>query len=146
MATWASVPPAMADVYRWQDASGQVHYGSRPPAGASGERLHMPSAPAAVARPTDDADRLERQRRLLDAYSYDREQRAAAAAKAEQQREQQATRCREIKRRWAGLSFAGPVFVRRADGGRDYLDDSQRAAQKERLRPAYLQACGEPPR
>jgi glutaredoxin len=49
-----------AEVYRWRDAAGVVHYGDRPPARADAERLSLPDqpdppaspAPAAAAAPT----------------------------------------------------------------------------------------------
>jgi hypothetical protein len=139
------VLPAVAEVYRWTDANGQVHYGARPPPQGA-ERLDLPKATVAPA--TGDADveaRRARQRRLLESYEYERGQKEAEAERAAQQQQQNAQRCRELQRRWRRLSHPGPIYFGRADGGRDYLDDAGREAEKERMRPAYVQACGRQP-
>ena len=38
--------PAMADIYRWTDDDGQVHFGENPPPGVDAEQLDSPAAPA----------------------------------------------------------------------------------------------------
>ena len=102
----------------------------------------MPAAKDAAA---GSAARRARQQRVLEAYEYQRNQKKAEAARAAQARQRAAARCRELHRRWRSLSFPGPVYLSGPDGGRDYLSDEQRAAEKERMRPAYAQACGEEP-
>lgn len=135
-----------ADIYRWTDADGQVHYGQRAPGHADATKIDAPqggSRPPAVD--ADNASRRARQQRLLDAYAYEREQKRAEAAQAAQKQRARASRCSRIKTRWRALSHPGPIFTKRADGGRDYISDEQRAARLSRLRPAYIEACGEAP-
>ncbi|MDJ0740822.1 MAG: DUF4124 domain-containing protein [Gammaproteobacteria bacterium] len=138
---------AQADIYRWTDANGQVHYGSRPPADASAEAMDIPrrERPAAADSADDSAARRERQRRLLDLYRHEREQKKAAAAQAAQRRQQREQRCNRLQAQWRRLTFAAPIYFKRDDGGRDYLSDAQRAEQQARLRSAYIEACGEAP-
>jgi hypothetical protein len=135
--------PAAAEVYRWTDAAGQVHYGGRPPPQGA-QRLDLPAAnpPAGDA---DAAQRLERQRRLLDDYEYQRAKKREEADRAARQQQVEAERCRALQQRWRLLSHGGPVYFRDADGRRDYLDEERRAAEKASLRPAYISACGREP-
>jgi hypothetical protein len=144
---WLSSPfSAVAEVYRWVDADGQVHYGERPPPQGA-RRIELPATTESDLEPDREAaDRRARQQRLLDAYEYERERKEAAAAEAARSRQADAARCADLQQRWRRLSFGGPVYYRRADGDRDYLSDEQREAAKERLRPAYRAACGELPR
>lgn len=140
-----TAPAAVADVYRWTDDNGQVHFSQRPPPQGA-QRIELPQGgPGASAPDRDAAQRRDRQQRLLDAYEYEREQEQARQARAEDEQRKADARCQELQRRWRRLSFPGPVYVSRADGGRDYLNDEQRAAQKVQMRPAYVQACGREP-
>ncbi|MCG6966584.1 MAG: DUF4124 domain-containing protein [Chromatiaceae bacterium] len=141
---WLALP-AIADVYRWTDAQGQVHYASRPPPSGAA-RVDLPAATTPPAAPDiDAAQRRERQQRMLDAYEYERGRKQAEAARAAEARAANAARCRSLRTEWRRLSYPGPIYVKRADGGRDYLSDEQREGYKTRLRPAYLEACGEQP-
>ena len=138
--------PAVAEVYRWVDADGQVHYGERPPPQGA-RKIELPETSKPSSEPDREAvDRRARQQRLLDAYEHERERKEAAAADAARARQADAARCADLHQHWRRLSFGGPVYYQRADGGRDYLNDEQREAAKQRLRPAYAAACGEPPR
>ena len=138
--------PAVADVYRWVDADGQVHYGESPPSEGA-RKIELPEASESSPEPDREAaDRRARQQRLLDAYEHERERKEAAAADASRARQADAARCADLRQHWRRLSFAGPVYYQSPDGGRDYLNDEQREAAKQRLRPAYAAACGEPPR
>ena len=148
LAAIASGAAAAAEIYRWTDANGQVHYGQRPPHDVPEVRtLQVPaSTESASGTDPDNAQRRERQRRMLEAYRYERERKQAAAAEAAQREQQRAERCRAIQTQWRRLAFTGRVYYKRDDGGRDYLSDEQRAAEQARLRPAYIEACGEEPR
>ena len=142
----ALVAPGMAtQVFRWTGEDGQVHYGQRPPPQGA-HRIELgPSAPGAGRIDPETEQRLGRQRRVLDAYAYEREQKQTRAERAAEEQRQTAARCQELQRYWQQLSFPGPLYVSRDDGQRDYLSDKQRAAQKAELRPAYVQACGREP-
>lgn len=144
---WAMLfaSPIFAEgIFRWTDANGLVHYGRRPPAGVTAAPLALPaetSAPADV----DAAATRDRQQRVLDAYRYERAQKKAANARSEQVRRQRADECRRLQLRWKRLSHGGPIYIKRADGGRDYLSEQERTEHKADMRPAYIAACGEAP-
>jgi hypothetical protein len=142
---WLLNSAVAAEVFRWTDASGQVHYGERPPVDDA-QRIEMPASPASpAAAPSDAATRLERQRRLLESFEYERHRRAEQQARDERQARQRAQQCQRLRNHWRRLSYPGPVFVTGDDGERRYLDDAQREAEKARLRPAFVERCGEPP-
>jgi hypothetical protein len=133
-----------AEVYRWTDANGQVHYGERPPPEGA-RRLDLPPAGAAVDTDPDMAGRRDRQQRLLESYEYERTQRQADAARAAEERADDAERCRALERRWRELSHGGPVYFTGPDGSRDYLTEARRASEKEKMRPAFRRFCGREP-
>lgn len=146
MLSLCSAIPVSAEIYRWTDENGRVHYGERPPHDTA-EQIQLPrgAAPAATPAP-NDAERRARQQRMLDAFSHKREQKKAQKARDEQERQRLAQDCERIKRHWQDLNYGGPIYHEDPDGGRRYLDEAERAAELDALRPEYRNACGEDPR
>ena len=139
--------PVSAEIYRWIDENGRVHYGERPPHDTA-ERVQLPreATPTVTAPAADETERRVRQRRMLDAFSHEREQKKAQRAREEKARQRLAQDCERIKRRWKELNYGGPIYYEQPDGGRRYVDDAERAAELDALRPAYRKACGADPK
>lgn len=138
------VTPLYADVYRWTDAAGQVHFGERPPPEGA-ERVELPKPAGSVPRDREAGERRERQQRMLDSYAHEREQKAAAAAEAAKTREQVERDCRDLQRYWRELNHGGPIYYKGDDDSRDYLDEQRRSAEKARVRATHLKHCGGEP-
>ena len=140
-----TLPAMAAEVYRWTDPNGQVHYGERPPT-AGAQRMELPeTTPGSTGGDEDIARRRERERRLLESYDYERAQKKSRREREASEQQAAAEQCRKLQAYWRRLSFAGPLYIRRDDGGRDYLSDEQRVSEKARVRPAYVRACGREP-
>lgn len=135
---------AFAEVYKWTDEAGRVHYGERPPPDGA-QRMELPTDTVPAAGDADDARRRARQQRLLESFSYERDRKRQEQAREAEQARERTLACERIRRSWRRLSFPGPVYFKSDDGERRYLDDSERAAELDRLRPAYREACGEEP-
>jgi serine phosphatase RsbU (regulator of sigma subunit) len=134
-----------AEVFRWTDENGQVHFSQRPPP-RDAQRLQLPErAPGHTGSDEELMRRRERERRLLESYEYERSQERAREAREADARQEVAERCTRLQQYWRRLSHPGPVYIRRDDGERDYLSDAQREAEQARIRPAYVQACGREP-
>ena len=116
--------PAEAQVYRWTDGDGNVHYGDRPPgAGQDSDSLDLAPAPG---RDSDHAARSLKRRRLLDAFEAERAEREQAEADAAEARRVQAARCDRARRTLASFERAGLLFTTDENGQRVYLSDEQR--------------------
>ncbi|MYM25873.1 DUF4124 domain-containing protein [Duganella sp. FT135W] len=80
--------PAHAQMYKWTDANGRVHYSDRPQDGVAAKPLQVENAPAA-ASPSDDnwreREKISRQNRVRQAQA---ERRLAAAEQSEKARQQ----------------------------------------------------------
>lgn len=136
------VPSADAEIYRWTDESGRVHYGERPPVDdAIRLDLDTGDSPRALS-PSDDAERRARQQRMLEAFEYERARKAEQEAEDAQRARAQARQCERLRRYWKMLQYAGPVYIEDEAGERRYLDDADRVSEQARLRPAMLKACG----
>jgi hypothetical protein len=145
---------ASAQMYRWVDEDGRVHYTSTPPPpGVKARTLRAPSAAPAPA--ADDAAKdagakdarkvpltpaeqeQEFRKRQLEAQKA-REKEALAAKDAEAKQENCA-RARETLR-----TFESGQRISRtnAQGERYYLDDDARAGEAEAARGAVQDWCG----
>jgi len=136
---WAGLAaPAQGEVYRWEDAEGNVHFGDRPPAGASREALDL-RAPASDSSAT--AERLERQQRYLEVTDQERRQEVAERERAARQQARRQGNCRQARARLERARSAAFLY-RDTPEGRVVLDDRQRAAHTAGLRQAVAQWCG----
>ena len=134
--------PALAEIYRWVDSAGRVHYGERPPT-ENAERVQLRPSPSDSARDLpSESERRVRQQRMLESYEYERERKAERQAAEASRKRELAAQCDRLRRYWRTLAFAGPVYVEDDGGQRRYLDDTARAAEQARLRPAMQRACG----
>lgn len=124
LALVAASAVATGEVYKWQDAHGNVHYGDRPPATGVGSRsVSLPPAPAPEA---DQARRRLKQRRLLEAFEAERNQRHQAAAEAAATKRERARDCENARRELARFERANIVYTSDASGARFYMDDEER--------------------
>jgi len=130
-----------ADIYRWTDENGVVHFGERPP-DAGGERVELRQQPrSGTDSDTAAEDRRIRQQRLLDAYSHERNRKKQRQAEAEAVDARNQQQCDRLKRHWRSLSWGGPVYYGQDDGSRQYLSESERDAEKRSARQTYEKHC-----
>lgn len=116
---------AAADVYQWVDKSGRVHFGDQPP----GSRTH-PIKPYADKRPADGEQqrRLDKTRRLLDAYRSERQQRREAEQREAQRLAQRQRNCAQSRDRLRQYRNAARVYELDRDGNRVYRPEAERQA------------------
>lgn len=137
--------PALAEIYRWTDSAGRVHFGERPP-GESATRIDLPeSREETEAALPDAALRRERQQRLLESFEYERARKAEREAETARRASQRATQCERLRQYWQRLNHPGPIYEADARGERRYWDESERQAEQRRIAPIYRQQCGAPP-
>lgn len=122
------VAPAAADgVYKWVDAQGRTHFGSAPPPGQRTERVSTNAAndkatQAPSSRSWQDQLELSNQRRQ---QVREKEQ---ADERAQQENRQ---RCLSARESLNSLERGGARYYLNAQGEREYLDDSQRQAERD---------------
>lgn len=126
-----ALAPAAADVYRWVDEHGQVHFGDRPPADKDSERVKTrppPSAPTPAAAPSLGQAKDE----------------APAAGEAQATLPPdpggRAERCATIREKIAYLQTHPRVFV--PEEKRWLVGDSH-AAEVERLKGLLADECAD---
>lgn len=125
---------ATAEIYRWTDAQGQVHFGQRPAAGA--ERIEV--RPQVIERDESTRQREQRSERFFDAR---RQEQQAAGEQASQQRAQRERECRALGEELAVLQRGGRYFRTDAAGERVYYSESEIETAREQLASRIRQRC-----
>lgn len=131
---------AHAQVYKWVDENGRVHYGEKPPEGVKSSEVSVKSAPSAAPPETSQTWKekdAEFQRRKIE-----REQKEQAS-EAERKRLAEARRrdCANARGELDILTRGGGVYRTDEKGERLYLQESQRAARIEAAKKHIESSC-----
>ncbi len=126
---------AGAEIYRWTDAKGQVHYSEQPAVGA--EKVEV--KPQVMQR--DEATRAteERSQRFYQARQQERTEAAAANSKSQAERAQE---CSKLRSSLAELEQGGKFYKTDANGELNYYSDEQIEGAKANLRSRLSSRCG----
>lgn len=119
--------PAAAEMYRWVDAQGKVHYSDQPPTeiSKSSKTLNIPNQPAAPAAESNkswqekDLDYKKRQAAAAETETKKKKEADEAKAKIEN--------CDKAKKALKALEEGGRINTYDEKGNRAAMDDAQRA-------------------
>lgn len=123
----AAASPAHAQVYRWVDAEGRVHYTDKPPPGQRVDETGIRSEPTDLEATLRDQVERERRLELAGELRADAAEDAAAAA---EYRERLARSCGQARDRVATIERAR----RLSRDGQTYSDAERAAALAEARR------------
>ncbi len=133
------VLPAQAELYKWTDGAGKVHYSDQPPS-VETQTIKTPAAgqAATTSEATQSLNAKEQayQKRLKDAED--------ARAKAEKDAEQARIKrenCDKARNNLATLQNKPRVYTTNAAGQRVYMDDSARADALAASQKAVSENC-----
>lgn len=131
-------PLAVAQIYKWTDASGRVHYGDQPPPNATQVKgptplsppseappAPKPSTPAAAAATTAPAATQQQQQQV---------RRDVATARAEQ--------CKEARESYEKSVRAQHIYTKNEQGERVYMSPQDADATRLQLKANVDSACG----
>ena len=149
-----SLVAADSEVYKWVDEEGNVHYSDTPPENVESEEVQIDVAPAAGDGSTERL--LERAEQSRARLAAEREARAAEKEAGKAQQAADSQRCVYARQQMISLQQQLPVYRDETgklrtksrydvyEGEREYLDDSQRAAEILRVQKDIEQYCERP--
>ncbi len=126
-----------AEIYKWTDAEGNVHFGDKPQSGARAETVTVP-------KHTPDPQYLQRMQRMreeMERRELAREETQQNQAEQDRIAQDNAARCQQARASLSMLKEQIPVFRYDESGDRQYLGDEERAARIERLQQALQENC-----
>ena len=125
---------ASAEIYRWVDAQGQVHFGTRPGPGA--EQVEV--RPQVIERDDATREREARTERFFDARRQEQQAADQLASEAHARREQE---CRRLRNEQSKLAQGGRYFRSDANGERVYYSEDEVNAARRQLASRIDQHC-----
>jgi hypothetical protein len=133
---------AQAEVYKWVDESGTVHYGDAP-ARTGAEKLDI--QPGAAVAPQDATDLQERRRRIqdwVDARERERERRREKKAQRDTELARREKRCAALRNDLRDKERGGVAWYSlNDDGSRRYYTDAEIARETEAMRRKIKDEC-----
>lgn len=128
-----------ADLYRWTDKDGKVHFGDAPPPDAVAvQKLAIKSAPTDPARieTQDQARALSEERRAMEDKL-----RTEQAQRAEQEKAAKQAACDAARQRHAALANSRKFATTGADGKERWMSGADADKMKAELKAAADKAC-----
>ena len=129
---------ATAEIYRWEDEDGRIHYSDKP-VGKDAESVKLKSAPKADP---DQASRKEKQRRLLKLLEDDRDaaNRKKAREKAEKARRKE--KCLAARKKLNQVRRASLLYKKSDDPLNPHVySDKEREEITSRLQDDITKWC-----
>jgi len=125
---------ASAEIYRWVDAQGQVHFGARPGPGA--EQVEV--RPQVIERDEATRAREARTERFFEARRQEQQAADQLASEGHARREQE---CRRLRNELSKLAQGGRYFRTDAKGERVYYSEDEVNAARRQLAGRIEQHC-----
>lgn len=130
--------PVHAEVYKWTDEHGNVHYGDRPTPGSSADEVDLDLQ---IIDSGIDGQRGEMRERVLDVFQEDREELADKRREQRIEAQRRKQRCARLKERYHRIKHARGVFKRGKDGEKNFYDTDKRAQTEAKYRKAIKRHC-----
>jgi len=142
LALTLSVALAHAQVFKWTDPEGKVHFGDHPPATADKEEVHVRAGPTVppAALPSEQ-ERAEQRRRLLDYYEERRAEKRADKKQAQAQRKLREARCLKAREQLALYRNTNSIYEELPNGERRYYSEAERQQLFARYQKDIDQFC-----
>lgn len=123
------VSPLQAEIYKWTDEQGRVHFSDKPPGkDALQYQLRKPVSPDSSSSPgsLSEAERRAKQRKLMESLEADRFEKEQAAAKQKQQQAVRARNCQYARAELRASRDANLIYDYDSKGNKIYLSEAQK--------------------
>jgi len=134
--------PVHAQLYKWVDEQGTVHYSDQPAQGKTKaeSKLDIPNQPGAASSP--DSAKTWQEKEL----EFQKRKANTAASEAKNQKEAQEAKtklenCDKSKQNLSQLESAAPAYTYSEKDGRTLLNEAQRAEALAQARKSVAEWC-----
>lgn len=132
-----------AQVYKWIDDNGQVHYGSKPPT-KNAKKMNIKDRyidSGTANRPASAQQRAEEQRRFVDALTAEEEALKAEKQKQDEKENLRFQRCIAARDQLKNMQEAGALYDLDDKGNRVILNNQQHQQAMKLARKRVSQWC-----
>ncbi|MFQ5658853.1 MAG: DUF4124 domain-containing protein [Gammaproteobacteria bacterium] len=136
--SFTHTPPVSAEIYKWTDRDGYVHYGDHP-TNTAAEKIKIKKAPG---HNSGLQQRLEKQRRLLEIYDEDRQEKKINQANAREEKKKREANCVLAKKNLKETRNASFLYEDSGDASKPHiLSDQERTRVESRAELYIKQWC-----
>ena len=137
-----SATPVNAELYKWVDEQGKVHYSDQPASDKTKSETTLAIPNQAPPSTIPESSKSWQEKEL----EYKKRQASAAENEAKKQKEAQEAKtkrdnCEKAKQNLSQLESIAPAYTYDEKTGRSYMDATQRAAAIEKARKAVTEWC-----
>lgn len=133
--------PAVAEIYKWTDDSGRVHFSDKSP-GKTAEVVELKQEEVKQA-PSSNQNSLENTHRFLRALEEEKAVERKKQEKQNKQKKKMASYCSRLKKEIT-IYEKGYAIVRYNDKGEhEYLTDQEIARQKGKFEQKWQERCAD---
>lgn len=134
--------PVHAELYKWVDEQGNVHYSDQPAGGKtkSESTLNIPSQPGAL-NSADGGKSWQEKEQEFQKRKASAAEAEAKKQKAEQEAKTQRENCEKAKQNLSQLESAVPVYTFNEKTGRTLLNQEQRTQEIAKARKSVAEWC-----
>ena len=126
-----------AEIYKWVDDHGTVHYGERPH-NKDAVKLNVTAKPSVGI---GDQERFKRQERLLKVFEEDRQEKAAAAQERRLEKEKRNQNCMLARKQLFNYERASMLYKKDELGNRVVFERNERVEAERGAREAMEYWC-----
>ena len=130
----------VAEVYKWVDENGNVHYGDRP-GGPNADKVDIKESSGSTNVDPLLEQRREKQRKLLDSMEEERMEKNEQKAKLREQKQKRKKMCLKAKDYKKNMEVAGRIYTLDEKGDRVYYSDEKRKTQEKELADLIKKWC-----
>ncbi len=129
--------PAHAQVYRWVDEEGNVHFTDQPPPGKNAEHVEVKVTKSDVS----NQQIAEQRREQLKALESSRKELAKSRATTAADKRDRKQKCAAARERSDHLAWQRKIHEVDAQGNKTYLSDADEDRVKQEARDAVTELC-----
>ena len=131
---------ASAEIYKWTDENGNVHYGDKPGQTQS-EKVEIDTENNPGNPEPGMTDRLETQQKMLQIYEEERMEKEQQRIQAARKKEETRKKCGQLKDYHRNLKQATRLYVLDDDGNRKYLNDASHQKEIQEIEALLEKNC-----
>lgn len=135
--TFFSVQSTQAEVYRWKDKDGKIHFSDKPHADAKQLDIKAPK-PSGIGI---SDQQVQRQKELLNTFQEKRETQQKQAKKDKKKKAAIDNYCKKLRNRLRNYEEVDYLFTRDGTGTRQDLNDQQKKDEEQKLRALIAERC-----
>ncbi len=135
------VSASNAEIYKWVDENGQVHFGDKPH-GKQTEKVELKSSVSEAQK--RDAEKINQNyQRIYQQFKQQDQARAEQQKKVEQKRKQLAEYCEKLRKEKNLVNQDYAIVRYNDEGGREFLTDEEIDSYRNEINSLYQERCGE---